>query len=177
MSQTMEAAIREICQACGGDRARMMDVVRGVQDRFGCVSSEAMDLIAEALSCHRVEVESVVSFYSFLSSKAKGKVVIRLCDDIIDEMKGGKRVAEALEDELGIAFGETTADGTMTLEYTPCIGMCDQAPSALVNDEVVTYLGPDSAREMVRKLRQDPDPRKLVTRFGDGQRPGKEPIA
>jgi len=168
MSDTLETAVKEICQACGNDRSRMMDIVRGVQEKLGCVSSEALDLIAQAAGCHRVEVESVVSFYSFLSKQPKGKVVIRLCNDIIDEMKGSKRVAEALTDELGIGLGETTPDGTITLEHTPCIGMCDQAPAMLVNDEVFTYLGPDAAREVVRKLREDPDPKKLVSRFGDG---------
>ena len=168
MSDTLATAVKEICQACGNDRTRMMDIVRAVQDRFGCVSGEALELIAKTVDCHRVEVESVVSFYSFLSKRPKGRVVIRVCDDIIDEMKGSKRVGEALCDELGIGFGETTDDGLITLEHTPCIGMCDQAPAVLVNDEVVTYLGPDSAREVVRKLRRDPDPRKLVSRFGDG---------
>ena len=52
-------------------------------------------------------------------------------------------------EELGIDFGETTPDGKITLEHTPCIGMCDQAPAALVNDVVVTNLTSDKAREIV----------------------------
>ncbi|MFC1805553.1 NAD(P)H-dependent oxidoreductase subunit E [Planctomycetota bacterium] len=168
MSENVETAVKETCQACGNDRSRMMDIVRAVQEKFGCVSNEALDLIAAEAKCHRVEVESVVSFYAFLSKQPKGKVVIRLCDDIIDEMKGSKRVAQALKDELGIGFGETTEDGVITLEHTPCIGMCDQAPAMLVNDELFTYLGPDQAREIVRRLREDTDPKKLVSRFGDG---------
>jgi len=168
MSQTVESAVKQICQDCANDRSRMMDIVRAVQVQFGCVSSEALDLIAQETGCHRVEVESVVSFYAFLSRKPKGNVVIRLCDDIIDEMKGSGQVAEALKEELGIDFGETTPDGAITLEYTACIGMCDQAPAALVNDEVITYLSGDAARSMVRKLKADPDSSKLVGRFGDG---------
>ena len=168
MSETLASATGEICAACGNDRSRMMDIVRSVQEKFGCVSDEAMESIASSVGVHRVEVASVVSFYSFLSSQPKGKVVIRLCNDVIDELKGSAHVAEALADELGIGFGETTPDGRISLEYTPCIGMCDQAPGALVNDVVVTYLSGDAAREMVRKLRADPDPSKLTGRFGDG---------
>jgi [NiFe] hydrogenase diaphorase moiety large subunit len=168
MSDNLEAAVQQICADCGNDRTRMMDIVEAVQKQFGCVSGDAMNAIAQAVDCHRVEVESVVSFYSFLSTKPQGKVVIRLCDDIIDEFKGSGSVADALTDELGIGFGETTADGTITLEQTPCIGMCDQAPAALVNDEVVTYLSADAARAMVRKLQADPDPKKLAGRLGDG---------
>jgi [NiFe] hydrogenase diaphorase moiety large subunit len=168
MSDNLQAAVTQICSDCGSDRTRMMDIVGTVQKQFGCVSGEAMDLIAKTVDCHRVEVESVVSFYSFLSTKPKGKVVIRLCDDVIDEFKGSEAVAEALKDELGIGFGETTPDGTITLEHTPCIGMCDQAPAALVNDEVVTYLSADAARSMVKKLKENPDPKQLVGRLGDG---------
>jgi len=167
MSEILETAVKDICKSCGNDRSRMMDIVRAVQDRFGCVSSEAMDLIAGEVSAHRVEVEGVVSFYAFLSTKPKGKVIIRLCDDIIDETKGVKRVAEAFRQALGIDFGETTEDG-ITLEWTPCIGMCDQAPAALVNDVVVTYLSSDSAWRIVRQLREHMDPAKLVGSFGDG---------
>ena len=168
MSETLEAAVKEICQACDNDRSRMMDIVRAVQAHCGCVSGEAMDVIAAQTCAHRVEVESVVSFYSFLSSQPKGKVVIRLCDDVIDQMKGSRHVAEALSEELGIGFGETTPDGKISLEYTPCIGMCDQAPAALINDVVVTWLSSDAARWIVRELREHMDPARLIHSFGDG---------
>jgi [NiFe] hydrogenase diaphorase moiety large subunit len=100
--------------------------------------------------------------------KPKGNVVIRLCNDVIDEMFGAEQVARAFTEELGIRFGETTPDGKISLEHTPCIGMCDQAPAALINDVVVTYLSSDRAREIVRTLRETGDPRRLVRRLGDG---------
>jgi [NiFe] hydrogenase diaphorase moiety large subunit len=145
-----------------------MDIARAVQSKYGCVSSPALDLIAQAVGIPRVEVEGLVSFYSFLSVKPKGNVVIRLCNDVIDEMFGAERVARAFTEELGIRFGETTPDGKISLEHTPCIGMCDQAPAALVNDVVVTHLSSDRAREIVRVLRETGDPRRLVRRLGDG---------
>ncbi len=168
MSASPQAAIKQICESCNNDRRRMMDIVRAVQQQFGCVNGEAMTLIARLVGTHRVEVESVVSFYAFLSSRPKGKVVIRLCNDIIDEMAGSGRVAKAFAEELGIKFGETTPDGKITLEYAPCIGMCDQAPAALINDVVVTELSTDAARQIVRDLRSHMDPNRLVHRLGDG---------
>ena len=79
--------------------------------------------------------------------------MIRLCNDVIDEMMGAKEVAAGLEEELGIRFGETTPDGRFSLEWTSCIGMSDQAPAALVNDVVVTELHSDRARELVLELK------------------------
>jgi len=169
MSTELKEFIGEVCRKHGGDRGRMMDIVREVQQQFGCVSGEAMNLIASETQTHRVEVESVVSFYAFLSSKCKGKVVIRLCDDIIDRFAGCDQVGKAFSSELGIGFGETTPDGRISLEHAPCIGMCDQAPAALVNDEVMTNLSTDDARKIVAELKENLDAGKLTHRYGDGR--------
>src|SRR4030042_490205 len=168
MSENIQSAIKEICQACGNDRTRMMDIVRAVQQKFGQVSSEAMNHIAKCVNCRRVEVEGVVSFYAFLSKKAKGRVVIRLCNDVVDKMAGVDAIAEAFKKELGIGFGRTTPDGKITLEYTPCIGMCDQAPAALINDEVITYLSTAKVKEIIADIKKHYDPSKLKHRLGDG---------
>jgi [NiFe] hydrogenase diaphorase moiety large subunit len=168
MSENMTSAVKEICKSCGSDRTRMMDIVREIQQQFGRVSDEAMNLIAKEVNCHRVEVESVVSFYAFLSKEPKGKVVIRLCNDVVDKMNGVDAVAAAFEKELGIKFGQTTPDGKITLEYTPCLGMCDQAPAALINDEIMTYLSTDKVKDIVAEVKKHYDPSKLTHRLGDG---------
>ena len=168
MNLDLETAVPDICRQFDDDQTRMMDSVRAVQERFGCVSGEAMDLIARAVGTHRVEVASAVSFYAHLSERPQGEVVIRLCNDIIDRMQEGGRVARVFEEELGIGVGETTPDGKIALEYTPCIGMCDQAPAALVNDVVVTHLSTDRARQIVADLKENLDPRRLVQKLGDG---------
>jgi [NiFe] hydrogenase diaphorase moiety large subunit len=168
MGETLEAKVREICRKCGGSKHRMMDIVREVQAAYGCVSREAMALIAREVQTHRVEVESVVSFYAFLSEKQKGRTVIRLCNDVVDRMFGADRVAAAFEEELGIKVGETTPDGAVTLEYTPCIGMCDQAPAALIDDKIVTSLSPDSARGLAKAIKSGKPLEKLGMPLGDG---------
>jgi [NiFe] hydrogenase diaphorase moiety large subunit len=168
VKQAMAKGTDEICQRFGNDRTRMMDIVLEVQARFGCVSREAMERIARAVDTHPVEVESLVTFYSFLSVKPQGQVVIRLCSDIVDWMKGYEDVADAMSKELGVTMGETTPDGAITLTRTPCIGMSDQAPAALVNDVVVTNLTPERGRQLIRDLRRHLDPKQLVTMVGDG---------
>ncbi len=168
MKSATATGVEDICRKFGNDRTRMMDIVIAVQRRFGCVSTDSMEVIARACGTQRVEVESVVTFYAFLSVKPQGRVVIRLCNDIVDWMKGYTAVADALAKELGVTMGETTADGAITLTHTPCIGMSDQAPAALVNDVVVTQLTPERARDVVRDLRRHLDPQQLVTMTGDG---------
>ncbi len=168
MSPPTKDVVIGICAENDNDRTRMMDIVRAVQEQLGCVSEEAMQTIAEACGTHRVEVESVISFYTFLDSKPKGKVVIRICNDVVDMLRGAGNTAKVFEEELGIKMGETTADGNITLEWTPCIGLSDQAPAAMINDELVTYLSTDKARRICQKLKENPDAKALVRTYGDG---------
>jgi [NiFe] hydrogenase diaphorase moiety large subunit len=167
MSHTA-AIVKDLCESFQNDRTRLVDICRAVQQKFGGVSGDALDQIAMSVGIPRVEVESVVTFYAFLSKAPKGKVVIRVSNDVVDDMLGGQEVARAFSEELGIPFGKTTPDGKISLEYTSCIGMCDQAPAILVNDIVVTYMSGDRARQIVRALRDHGEPRRLVGRLGDG---------
>ena len=160
--------VRDICARFGHDPTRLLDIALAVQGECRSVSDDAIDTIAAAVGLPRVDVESVATFYAFLGKEPRGRVVIRLCNDVVDRMAGADRVVTAFCDELGIGVGETTSDGTFSLEQAPCIGMSDQAPAALVNEVVITELTTDAARDVIRRLRKDPDPKALVRRVGDG---------
>ena len=172
MSTTREEVVSTVCQAYGKYRGRLLDIARDVQEKLGCVDGKSVNRIAEELSIPRVEVESLVSFYSFLYSELKGQVRISLCNDVPDRMKGADRIAAELEEELGIQVGETTPDGRFSLQYASCIGQSDQAPAALVNDLVVPRLGPATARTGVQILKERGEfkdlQRLLIRDYGDG---------
>jgi [NiFe] hydrogenase diaphorase moiety large subunit len=168
MDKKQQEFIKQACRHVGKDRTRLMDVARAVQAEYGCVCDESLDLIAGELGMHRVEVESQVTFYAFLSSTPKGKTVVRLCNDVVDVMNGVEAVAAVFSEELGIPPGGTTADGKISLEWTPCIGMCDQAPAALVNDVVVTNLDSDKARTIARQIKAKGGAAEFVKTRGDG---------
>jgi [NiFe] hydrogenase diaphorase moiety large subunit len=168
MSTSVDDVVNDACRAVENDPTRLLDVAREVQARLGCVSPAAVDAIRQRLSVPRLTVQSLVSFYSFLSETPKGRVVIRLCDDVVDRLSGYEGVARAFSAALGVGLGQTTPDGAITLERTACIGMSDQAPAALVNDVVVSELSPDRAREVVADLRSHMTPERLVKRLGDG---------
>ncbi|MFO7587982.1 MAG: NAD(P)H-dependent oxidoreductase subunit E [Gemmatimonadota bacterium] len=168
MKSQLESRVRAICEAHGSNPVRLLDIARTIQSEFRCVSQESIDVIARQLRVPRVEVEACVSFYSFLSVELKGRIVIRLCDDVPDRLAGYEAVRDAFSAELGVPLGGTTADGGFTLERTPCIGLSDQPPGALINEVPVTDLSTDRAREIVASLREHGDPRRLVRKLGDG---------
>jgi [NiFe] hydrogenase diaphorase moiety large subunit len=80
--------VTAICARHGNDHRRMMDILMDVQDRFRCIPPEALDAVAVATGQSRIHVEGVATFYSFFSKTPKGRITIRLCDDIIDRFAG-----------------------------------------------------------------------------------------
>jgi len=137
------------------DESRLLDIVREVQAAYGAICEDSIDQIARELGIPRVRVADMVSFYSFLSRTPKGKCVIRLCNDVVDKMHGLEEVARTFEKALGIRVGETTPDGLISLEYTPCIGMSDQAPAALIGSLVVTSLKPADVPGILQAIRRE----------------------
>ncbi|MFO7974287.1 MAG: NAD(P)H-dependent oxidoreductase subunit E [Candidatus Hydrogenedentota bacterium] len=153
MSDDYKQIVQEAVEKFGKDRKRLMDIARAVHAKTGYLSEDMIGAIATALGCHRVEVRDMVSFFAFFSREPKGKITIRLCNAVVERMKGADAVAKAFEEAVGVRFGETTADGLISLEYTPCIGMSDHAPAALVNGKVLTNLRPEDVPAIVEAIR------------------------
>jgi [NiFe] hydrogenase diaphorase moiety large subunit len=155
MTPPTVAAVETIVKTFAADRSRLLDIAEAVQQRFGYISNESIETIATGLGIHAVEVEDMVSFYAFLDRQPRGRFRIRLSRTPIARMKGAEAVAQAFEQVLGIALGETTQDGAFTLEWTSDIGMSDQEPAALVNRIVLTALTPADVQGIVAALRTD----------------------
>ncbi len=138
----------------GRGRSSLLPILQEIQKSYTRISDHAMQVVADMLGIHPVEVYGVVSFYSFLDHLPKGRFVVRLCRTISCDMQGKDRVADRLKHELGIGFGQTTSDGVFTLEWANCIGMCDQGPALLVNERVFTRVTPENVPQIVEELRQ-----------------------
>jgi [NiFe] hydrogenase diaphorase moiety large subunit len=145
--------VKKWIETYGADRSALMPVLQEVQNKYNSISEFAMQIIADLLDIHPVEVFGVVSFYSFLYDKPHGRFVIRLCRTISCDLAGKERVARQLENDLGIKFGETTPDGRFSLEWANCIGMCDQGPAMLVNDQVFTKVTPEKVHDILEGCR------------------------
>ena len=145
--------IEELVSKFGTERSALMPILQSIQRKYKYISDFAQQEVAKLLNIHPVEVYSVISFYSFLHSKPQGRNIIRLCQTISCDMVGKREVADAIKRELGINFGETTKDRRITLEYTNCVGMCDQGPAMIVNERVYTKLDPEKAVKILSEIR------------------------
>ena len=145
--------IENYIQKYGSNRSALLPILQEIQRRHSHISNFAQQEVARMLDIHPVEVYSVISFYSFLHTKPRGRNIVRLCRTIVCDMAGKKNVEEAIKRELGISFGETTKDKRITLEYTNCLGMCDVGPSMIVNERVYTKLDPGKAVKILNEIK------------------------
>ena len=141
--------IDKLVEAHGNGRDALNPILQDIQKRYHTISDLAMQAVADRLGIHPVEVYGVVTFYAFLNEKYHGRFVIRLCRTISCDMAGKDGVARQLRNDLGIEFGETTPNGRFTLEWANCIGMCDQGPAMLVNDQVFTFVTPEKVHDIL----------------------------
>lgn len=145
--------IRSLGDRLGRDRPALIPILLEVKRKYHTIDAFAQQVVADLLGIHPVEVNSVVSFYAFLGDRRQGRFVIRLCRTLSCDMQGKSRVMRQLQNDLGIRFGETTADGNFTLEWANCMGMCDQGPALLVNDTLHTRVTPEKVHAILEACR------------------------
>jgi NADH:ubiquinone oxidoreductase subunit E len=146
------ALIDTLVERHGSDRSALIPVLQDLREQRREISDVAMQVVADRLGVTPTAVYGVVTFYAFLGTGLTGRHVVRLCRTLSCEMAGVRQIAQQLESELGVPFGGTTADGAVTLEWANCIGMCDQAPAALVDVEAVGSLSRERVTEIVAGL-------------------------
>jgi NADH-quinone oxidoreductase subunit E len=131
-------------------REDLVGVLKEAQRKFGYVPEEVMADLAESLHIPINEVYGVASFYSFLSIKPLGRNVIRVCQSLPCHLKNCQIIIEAIEKELRIKPGETTADGRFSFELTNCIGLCDRAPAMMINNDAHVDLTPEKISQILK---------------------------
>jgi NADH:ubiquinone oxidoreductase subunit E len=153
LRESLLLKIEEFVRANGESRDAVLPVLQGLQREYGYLGEEVINEVARKFELSQTEVFSVASFYHFLNTRKKGRFVIRICRTISCDLKDKDKVQRALESELGIKMGETTGDEKYSLDYANCMGMCDQGPSMMVNDDLYAGLTPSKAVDIVRGYR------------------------
>jgi NADH-quinone oxidoreductase subunit E len=138
-SDAQLAEVRRL-QALYPDRqAALLPVLRMAQETFGYVSPEAEVYVAELFGMTPAHVHEVVTFYTLFFQRPVGRHVLAVCHNLSCALRGAEGVVDYLEERLGIAAGETTPDGRVTLLRVECLCACEAAPMMQVDDE---YVGP-----------------------------------
>ncbi|NLV39997.1 MAG: NADH-quinone oxidoreductase subunit NuoE [Candidatus Hydrogenedentes bacterium] len=144
-------AFIEECAADAHPESQLIRVLHRVQGHYGHLGREQMDAVAQLLQVPASKVTGVATFYHFFRLEPRGKFMISVCLGTACYVKGAERVADRLQEELGIHFGETTKDGLFSLNATRCVGTCGLAPVVVVEDKVYGGMTPDQVPAILEK--------------------------
>jgi len=97
------------------------------------LSNEVIQEMARRLELTELDVRNVISYYSMLTTKPRGKYNVQVCTNIACMLRGGEELFAHCRKKLGIGHKQTTEDGRFTLEEVECIGACSWAPAVQVN--------------------------------------------
>ena len=124
------------------------------QDEHGWLATGTMDFIARYLDMPAVAVYEVATFYAMYNLKPTGRFKLTICTNLPCALQDAVKSAEYLKQKLGIGFGETTADGLITLQEGECMGACGDAPVLLVNNKrMCSLMHPDKLDALLAELR------------------------
>src|SRR5918998_3174468 len=115
-------------------RAVLLPALHAIQHAYNWIPVQAMEEIAAFLELAPAEVMDTASFYEEYWLRPKGQYLVQVCRSLSCEVCGHEDLTEHCRRKLGIELGETTPDGRFTLVELECLGACEQAPCALVNE-------------------------------------------
>ena len=121
-------------------RSGLLPALHAAQKHYGWLPQKVAAEIAKALSVPLADVHGVIEFYSLFYNKPVGKQFLRVCTDPACALKGSDALLEHLCSHHNIEPGGTTADGACTIERSPCLGLCDQTPAVLFDDDAETFI-------------------------------------
>ncbi|MGD9956653.1 MAG: formate dehydrogenase subunit gamma [Candidatus Nanopelagicales bacterium] len=125
-------------------RGPLLPVLHALQEEFGYVDPEAVPMVAKALNLSRADVHGVVTFYSDFRTAPAGRRTVAVCRGEACQSRGGRELAAHASGRLGVALGETSADGRVTLDQVFCLGLCSVAPAAVVDGRLLGRLDADA---------------------------------
>ena len=132
-SEEFEARFAEMVTHYPTKRSALVPTLLYAQDEVGFLSDEVIAELAGRLDLTVLEVHNVISYYSMLTTKPRGKFNVQVCTNISCLVRGGETILHHCAEKLGVGHKGTTADGLFTLEEVECIGACSWAPAAQVN--------------------------------------------
>lgn len=132
----------------------VLQILREIQECEDWISPDAIDCLESTLNLPRTKIEAVAGFYSFLYTRPRGHYRVLFSDNITDRMQGNLALLDRMAENFGIAPGQVSADGLVSIDTTSCTGMCDQGPALLVNNFAITRLTAARIDEICLLIRQ-----------------------
>jgi NADH-quinone oxidoreductase subunit E len=142
-SEEFENRFAEMITHYPTKRSVLVPTLLYAQDEVGYLSDEVIVELANRLELTELDVRNVISYYSMLVTKPRGKYNVQVCTNIACMLRGGEELLTHCRGKLGVGHKGTTQDGLFSLEEVECIGACSWAPAVQVNYDFHENLTPE----------------------------------
>jgi NADH:ubiquinone oxidoreductase subunit E len=158
MERDVSVVVNEAIEKHGATRDALIPILSEVNRVLGYIPAEAFQEVQKQLQYQEEQVYvsksqlfGLASFYDMLSTKPRGRHVIKFCENAPCHVVGGKVVWDTLRETLQLKNGETTADKKWTLVTTSCLGLCSVGPVVLIDDDLYGNVDPDQIEDILAR--------------------------
>ena len=146
--------LRALGERYPDSRTAVLPALRLVQEQNGgWLTTESFEQVGEALGLTPAYCQAVASFYDMFNLAPVGRHSVEVCTNLSCALVGAQQVVDAFGSELGVAPGETTEDGEVTLRTVECLGGCGYATVVAIDHRYHQHVKPDDVPEIVKELR------------------------
>ena len=143
----------------------LIAILEDIQEQHGYLPKESLQAVAKETGAPLVDIYGVATFYRSFSLTPRGEHLVFACLGTACHVNTAPMVVEALERELGIKAGQTTADGRFTLETVNCLGACALGPIVVVDGRYFPHVCPTAVRQILRPARaQSSEPAQVAAK-------------
>ncbi len=134
-------------------KGALIEILHKAQHIFGYLPRDVQLYVARKLGIPGAEVFGVVSFYSYFTTKPRGKHTISVCMGTACFVRGADKIVERLKEKLEVESNEITKDGLFTLKDVRCIGACGLAPVVMVDEKVYGRVKEEELDDIINTYR------------------------
>ena len=139
-SAALKKLVYDIVDQHKGSEGPLLPILHAIQDELDYIPADVTRILAERLNLSRADIHGVISFYHDFRGSRPGKHVLKICRAEACQSMHGRELASFAQQKLGIDWHETTDDGSVTLEPVFCLGLCANAPAAMLDNQLYAEL-------------------------------------
>jgi len=150
--------VSEAIEKHGAKRDALIPILSEINHSLGYIPAEAFQEVHKQLNAgednvyvSKGQLFGLASFYDMLSTKPRGRHIIKFCENAPCHVVGGKAIWDTLSELLDLKNGETTPDKKWTLVTTSCLGLCSVGPVVLIDDDLYGNVDPDQIEDILAR--------------------------
>ena len=158
IERELPTIVTEAIEKHGAKRDALIPILSEINHALGYIPPEAFQEVRKQIQSQDEQVYvsksqlfGLASFYDMLSTKPRGRHVIKFCENAPCHVVGGKAVWDSLCETLDLQNGETTPDKKWTLVTTSCLGLCSVGPVVLIDDDLYGNVSPSQIDEILAR--------------------------